>query len=345
MTAVIIPAYQPDTKMLDLLCELKKHELKLLIVDDGSKEKYDDIFEKASEYGVVIRSSQNEGKGAALKKGFKALREIFPDCNNFITADADGQHSVNDIMRVKHELDTGAQFVLTVRNLSGKIPAKSKIGNDLSRWIYTLLTGHYFPDNQSGLRGFNVNNIDWLVKVKGEKYDYEMNMLYCADKQSIPITTISIETIYIDGNKSSHFDPIKDTLRIYKLLFSSAWASFAGFLLLEILIMISSIIYGYDYIHITVHSAMMASVLLSILLNRFVVFRNFNYRDGRRSFIRAIIKSLAFFAGCILIKNYLPRLPLFAAYNLFYIISLPIEYFMFKLMRLAKYNDINKEQE
>ncbi len=345
MTTVIIPAYQPDAKMLDLICELKKHELEVIIIDDGSKEKYADIFTKASEYGKVIHLEQNGGKGAALKKGFNSLREIYPDCDNFITADADGQHSVKDILRVKKELDEGAQFVLTVRNLSGKIPPKSKIGNNLSRWVYTLLTGHYFPDNQSGLRGFSVDNIEWLTKVRGEKYDYEMNMLYCADKQSIPITTISIETIYIDGNKSSHFDPIKDTLRIYKLLFSSAWASFAGFILLEILMLISSLLYGYDYIHITLHSSMMASVLLSILLNRFLIFKDFNYSDGRRSFLRAILKSLVFFAGCILIKHYIPRLPLFAAFNLFYLISLPVEYLLFKLNRLAKYNDINKEQK
>jgi len=273
MTAIVIPAYKPDNAMIGLLQELKKNQLPILVIDDGSGDEYKEVFTKAENYATVIHSEHNQGKGAALKKGFSILKETFPQCTNFITADADGQHSVKDILRVKDELETGAEFVLTVRNLSRKIPFRSKIGNDLSRWIYTILTGHYFPDNQSGLRGFDIKNIPWLLKVKGDKYDYEMNMLYTADKQSIPITTIAIEAIYIDGNKSSHFNPIADTVRIYKRLFSSAIASFIGFGVMELLFLFFSIIYDYDYIYITVHSATMAALLVNRLVNRFIIFR------------------------------------------------------------------------
>lgn len=344
MTAIVIPAYKPDNTMIGLLQELKENQLPVLVVDDGSGDEFKEVFKKAEEYAAVIHSEHNQGKGAALKKGFSVLKETYPQCTNFITADADGQHSVKDILRVKSELEQGAEFVLTVRNLSRKIPFRSKIGNDLSRWVYTILTGHYFPDNQSGLRGFGIDNIPWLLNVAGDKYDYEMNMLYTADKQSIPITTISIEAIYIDGNKSSHFNPLLDTFRIYKRLFSSAVASFIGFGIMELLFLYFSLRYGYDYIYITAHSATMAALLANILINKFIVFRKFNYRDGRRAFLHAILRSILYFAGVIVVHNFLPMIPLFASFNIFVLILVPIEYNVIKNIRIAKYRDINKEQ-
>ena len=237
MEIVLIPALQPDEKLLTLLEALQAQKLQAVVIDDGSGDAYDEIFQAAEQYGAVVRRlAHNRGKGGALKYGLQQIMQLFPACSGVITADADGQHRINDIRAVQQELQRGAAFVLTVRNLRGKIPKKSKLGNTLSRYVYTVFTGHYFADNQSGLRGFSAEQFNWLLLVPGEKYDYELNMLCYADKQAVPITTISIEAIYIDGNRSTHFDALRDTFRIYRLLLRSVWASFAGVLLTEVLV-------------------------------------------------------------------------------------------------------------
>ena len=165
------------------------------------------------------------------------------------------------IVKIAKLLEKGSSIVVSIRIMTGKIPARSMFGNVLSRWIYTLLTGHHLLDNQSGLRGFSVSHIDWLLDVAGEKYDYEMNVLYYADKQRIVMDTIPIEAIYIDGNKSSHFSPVKDTLRIYKQLFTSARASLMATAICGAFALFVSFFLDYKMCMVTV-PALLVSVFL-----------------------------------------------------------------------------------
>ncbi len=340
---VIIPAYNPDDRLETFVDEIHEHGLGIIVVNDGSRQGCDGVFKRVGEKAVVINVEKNGGKGRALKRGMGELLKIFPDCKRFITADADGQHKTEDILRVLSELKTGAEFVLTVRSFKGDIPPRSKFGNDLSRVIYTVLTGHYFRDNQSGLRGFTVNNIEWLVRVDGEKYDYEMNMLYVADKQAVPITTISIEALYIDGNKSSHFDPVRDTLRIYKRLFKSAWVSFVTFAVYQEIIFVLGLIFGYRFLQFTVPLAGATSAGLCFIFNRFIAFRRFKYRDWIRMIGFTVVRFMMLTGGCLFASYATPNLPMFIAFNITLIISVPLEYYVRKLMHVARYNDINKE--
>ncbi len=340
---VIIPAYQPDKALVNLVNEINESGFGIIVVDDGSGKDYKNIFEQIEDKSHVITLEKNAGKGAALKSGFAAVKSVFPDCRHIITSDADGQHKIEDIIRVKEELANQSEMVLTIRKRKGKIPFRSKIGNDLSKFVYTILTGHYFFDNQSGLRGFSAKHIDWLCMVKGEKYDYELNVIYYADKQAVPITTIAIEAVYIDDNKSSHFEPLKDTLRIYKLLFSSAWVSFVSALLCEILIVLSGIFFGNRLIYLTVPSAGVIAAFFSVIINRFIAFRNFKYGDGTRAVIFTIIRFVAYTLMCMLISLILPRIPLFVSFNIVVIILTPLRYYAHKAVHLARYRDINKE--
>ena len=343
MEVVIIPAYEPDEKLIDICREISEAGLSILVVDDGSGEKYADIFSRAGEYAKVTGFKENHGKGAALKLGFSQLLEYYPECTHFITADSDGQHKALDIIRVRDELINGAHMVLSVRRLRDKIPARSKFGNDLSKVVYTTLTGHYFTDNQSGLRGFSACDTEWLCKVPGERYDYEMNMLYYADKQAIPITTIQIEAIYIDGNSSSHFRPVPDTVRIYKSLFKSAAATFITALLCEILVLAASLAFKGEYIYFIIPSIGAFCALVSILLNKFIFFRNVRYGDGFRTIIYTIFRYGAYTVLCMLLKFILPGLPLFWNFNIVVLISFPFEYLIRKGIHASAYKDFNKE--
>ena len=327
---VLIPAYKPDEEMCSLAKDLNTRGFDVLIVNDGSGAEYDETFNTASQYATVISHEQNKGKGRALKTGMEYIQKNCPECVFFITADADGQHRADDIVRVKEELKNGAPFVLTTRLLGRNIPKRSKFGNDLSRVIYTLSTGRYFKDNQSGLRGFSAQNIDWLLKVKGEKYDYEMNMLYYASKQAIPVTTLDIDAVYIDGNKSSHFNPVKDTVRIYRLLFSSAKASIITAILAQIAIFVCALVTDVPYDSIYVVTAGLGAAVTAYFINRFFVFSNVDFRDGGRSMLFTLFRYMLYGLGTAVITSFLPFIPLFIAFNFCALLGLPIRYFAHK---------------
>lgn len=332
MSVVVIPAYQPDEQLIGLVERLHEQNFSVLVVNDGSDETYDKIFTAITDKAKIINSPKNEGKGAALKRGFAAIKEHFPTCEEFITADADGQHKVEDIIRAQQTLKSGKDFVLTVREFQKNMPFRSKFGNDLSRIVYTVMNGHYFDDNQSGLRGFAVKHIDWLLRVKGDKYDYEMNMLCYADKQGIKITTLPIKAIYIDGNKSSHFNPVADTLRIYKRLFSSVWPSCLGVAIWQALTMVATIIFGYEYSVITIPTAVMIGAFITFLTQKFLVFSKVTYKDGMRILCFSVIRATAYTILVEVITLFTTSIPMVISVNIAALLMLFVEYQVHKLM-------------
>ena len=167
-----------------------------------------------------------------------------------------------------------------------------------------------------------------------------MKGLYYADKQGIQITTIPIDALYIDNNSSSHFNPVKDTLRIYARLFYSARITFASWLIMEKMLLFVSIFLGYTDTHITIPTIGSIGVVFNILLNKFVVFKGFHYKDLMRTIIYTILRFACYNLGVLFFKFYVPGVPLFIAFNLFVIICIPAEYLIHKLLYLSKYNDI-----
>ena len=335
MDIVLIPAFEPDSQLIGIANQLSEEGFKVLVVDDGSGEKYADIFEEVRKYATVITKEKNCGKGAALKTGMRYIKENLPECENFITCDADGQHKIEDVLRVRDKLHSGQKFVLTVRNPKRGIPLRSKVGNSLSRFVYALLANRYLSDNQSGLRGFSKIHIDWLIKVENDKYDYEMNVLYYASKKGIYIATLPIEAIYIDNNQSSHFSPIADTVRIYRSLFKLARGTFIAFLLSEAIIITASLIFGYKYITISVPGAAAISYLVNILLNKFFIFKTTPCYDYWTTLIYTVIEYFAYMLGCMLFMFALPEIPLWLAFNITYLVGIPLRYFLHKFIFVA----------
>ena len=232
--AVLIPAYQPDSVLISLVQALHRENFRLIVTDDGSGPAYADIFSALLPYAEVLTCPENRGKGRALKCALRHLAADPQGCRAFITADADGQHTVADILRVREALLSGSRFVLTTRTLHGKsVPLRSRVGNDLSRFFFSLAAGCFLKDNQSGLRGFSTDCLPWLTEIGGEKYDYEMNVLLYAARQELSITQLPIETVYLDGNQSSHFDPLRDTLRIYRRMLDTARGSVLAWLMIR----------------------------------------------------------------------------------------------------------------
>ena len=335
MDAVLIPAYEPDHQLITLAQNLRDAGLAVVIVDDGSGEKYEDIFFAVKKNAHVLTHAKNKGKGAALKTGMTYIRDHMPEIDHFITCDADGQHRVEDVVRVSKMLQAGHKFVLTMRRQKKDIPLRSKVGNAMSRVVYALLTKRYLSDNQSGLRGFSRVHIDWMAQVEKDNYDYEMNVLYYAAKKGIRISTILIEAIYIDNNQSSHFQPVKDTVRIYRSLFKLAIGLFIGFASAELWVIAASILFGYHHLMVTVPSAGALAYLVNIIVSQCFMFRNTRCYDQLTLLIHQIISYSLYALGCLLFSLALPQIPLWVAFNLVFLICLPLRYWLHKFTFIA----------
>ena len=215
---ILIPAYEPDDKLITLLKTISK-DIDIVIVNDGSNNQYDEIFKAAKEYAHVIQYHDNMGKGYALKEGIKYINDNYHDYV-IVTVDADGQHKITDAIKLceyaKEHRDT---LVLGKRTWDKTMPLRSRIGNTITRKVFHLKTGLKIYDTQTGLRAFSNELVDYVLSTPGDRYEYEMNMLLDLKSHHIKHHEIPIETIYIDHNKSSHFNSIKDSYIIYKEIF------------------------------------------------------------------------------------------------------------------------------
>lgn len=216
---VIIPALNPDEKLISLVEELQKKDLHPIVVDDGSGAEYAAIFDfLKSKYACdICTHPSNCGKGRALKTGIRFLLDTYPDSPGFVTADADGQHVVGNIWEIAGALSQNPHaLVLGVRNFEEKgIPFRSRFGNIMTSSVFRAATGIRCQDTQTGLRGIPMRYAEMCLALTGEGYEYEMNMLMTFAENKISFKQVPIETIYIENNRASHFNPIKDSVRIY----------------------------------------------------------------------------------------------------------------------------------
>lgn len=224
---VVIPALNPDGKLLSLAEELRTAgSCDIVVVDDGSSGEAQPIFDRLErEYGcAVARHEKNLGKGEAVKTGIRLALSCFLQTEGIVTADADGQHLAADIMRVAGAVVANPdKLTLGIRDLTGEnVPFKSRWGNRITSMVFYLSTHIRCPDTQTGLRGIPSSLLDFCLAVPGTRYEYEMNMLTEAAKKSIPLHLIRIETVYLDNNRASHFDPFRDSMRVYGRFLRSA---------------------------------------------------------------------------------------------------------------------------
>lgn len=217
LNIILIPAYEPDDNLIKLVKKLSKENLNIVIVDDGSGINYAQIFDKCKDYAKVISYVINEGKGYALKTGFKYIKDNYQEPYIIVTMDCDGQHTIKDAKKLIKEVSQNKDiFLLGKRIRDGEIPLRSRIGNSITRFVYRITTGLDVYDTQTGLRAFSNELIDYMINIEGNRYEYEMNVLLRCAKDKIKIKEIVIDTIYIDNNSASHFNGLKDSYRIYK---------------------------------------------------------------------------------------------------------------------------------
>ena len=228
---VLIPAYKPDDRLTELVRELKEKSLDVLLVDDGGGKTFKKIFDDCRALGAEVAvHAVNQGKGRALKTGINAALLLWPDLSGIVTADADGQHTPTDILRLIEAMDQHENtLVLGSRAFTGNVPFKSLWGNRITRAVYALASGVKVGDTQTGLRGLPRCALEEMIRIDGERYEYEMNVLLKIRDMNLGVFEVPIETIYINDNAGSHFNPVRDAIRIYMVIFKYMFSAIASF--------------------------------------------------------------------------------------------------------------------
>ena len=228
---ILIPAYEPDEKLIELLKELQLKKLDMVVVDDGSGKDYKKIFDKANKYAHVLQYETNKGKGHALKTGLNYIKETFEKDYIVVTMDSDGQHTVKDAMNLADYIEKHPKEVAIGKRKrdTGNVPLRSKFGNGMTRFVYKVVTGVSLYDTQSGLRCFSDKLTDLMLSIKGNRYEYEMNVILECPRRRIKLHEIEIATIYIENNAGSHFKPLRDSWRIYKQILKFSLSSLVCF--------------------------------------------------------------------------------------------------------------------
>ncbi|MGY2066280.1 glycosyltransferase [Blastococcus sp. SYSU DS0619] len=284
---VLIPAYQPDGRLPDVVDALRAADpgIRLVVVDDGSGPEYAHVFGAVRAMGCrVLEHPVNRGKGAALRTGFSFVARNWPG-EDVVCADSDGQHGPIDILRVADRVAGGGSMVLGARQFVGDVPARSRFGNAATRMLFRLATGRRLQDTQTGLRGYPAALLPWLVAVPGDRFEYELVALLQAARRGLAIEEIEIATIYLEGNASSHFRPLVDSLRVYAPLMAFLLSSFGAFLVDTVALLTLHALTG--TLLLSVLGARAVSSTLNFLVNRRVVFGT---APDRRTFGAAAVR-------------------------------------------------------
>lgn len=296
---VLIPAYEPNERLIKLIHELKAIcNYNIVIVDDGSGDNYKDIFTRAAYNGCTVLTHEvNKGKGQALKTGFNYIKET-TEKEGVICADCDGQHLPKDIIKIGETISKHHNsIILGTRRFIGNVPFRSSFGNSITRTVFSFASGTKVYDTQTGLRGFYTDMLQWLCGISGQRFEYEMNMLLEAVSSGYGFHEVDINTVYLEENKASHFHALKDSVRVYlpilKFSLSSVLSAILDFVLLGIIQYYTSSLFT------AVVGARICSAIFNYTINRVYVFSKFKNSSIKKSLPRYFILVVI-----ILLTNY-----------------------------------------
>lgn len=287
--AIVIPTLEPTVSLISYVHNLQNHGFfNIIIVNDGSSPEYDKTFQEISRFDgcKVISYAKNRGKGHALKTGYLYISNHLEHCTHTITVDSDGQHAVEDVRQLADKLlTTSGTLLLGGRDFSQPdVPFKSRFGNRTSSAMFRLFHGTWLPDTQTGLRGFDASLLPLMLSIEGERFEYEMAVLTTFAQEKRPIQTTTIQTIYLEGNKSTHFRPLADSFQVMSVLLqqlarfalSSGLSFLVDYGLAWVLLtqLTSFVTNDYLRIGISLVVARVVSLLVNYRLNKQFVFQD-----------------------------------------------------------------------
>lgn len=286
--AIVIPTLNPAEELIKLVDLLGKtcdfHEI--IIVDDGSDAACNKIFETASKFPFcrILHHPRNLGKGAALKTAFRDYLSRHPDGIGCVTTDDDSQHTVEDIQRIAEAFESDpASLHLGCRDFNGSdVPWKSKFGNKLTRSLFRLLAGINIADTQTGLRAIPAEVMIDSLAIRGNRFEFETEMLLRVQKNDTSFREVPIQTVYHHNNRGTRFHPLVDSMRIYRVLFRHILHQLFRFLLSSISSALIDLLLFALLVHLFSGKVKQSALLLSgICIAARIISATWNYLVNR----------------------------------------------------------------
>ncbi len=222
---IVLPSLNPDEKFNAVVDGLVSAGFAdIVIVNDGSDADHQAPFTRAKALpGVTVLVHEvNMGKGRALKDAFDFVRTSRPRSQGVVTIDGDGQHLLEDIIACAQAmLDQKDKVIMGCRDFNAPdIPPRSRGGNKVTSALFLFGCGIRLSDTQTGLRAIPRQYLEDFAQIKGERFEYETNMLLQMKRMNIEFIEVPIATVYEGDNEGSHFRPIVDSFKIMKLIFT-----------------------------------------------------------------------------------------------------------------------------
>ncbi len=275
---IIVPSLDPDKKLELVVKSLQKVGFSnILLIDDGSEINNKHHFEKLKVESncILLTHDVNKGKGRALKTGFNYALQNIKNFKAVITVDGDNQHKADDVLKIAQNIEINS-ITLGVRTFDKgvDIPWRSRAGNIASAFAFRIISGNNINDTQTGLRGFHIENLQDIINVDGERFEYEMNVLLHLKKLNITPIQIPIKTIYINENETSHFNPILDSFKVFKTILSFLGSSILCFLIdIGLYSFIIYVIYKGNFLSQHIFLATLCSRIISSVINFIINYK------------------------------------------------------------------------
>jgi len=207
----LIPAYNETPHIASVVTGALAH-LPVLVVDDGST---DDTAARARASGAaVLRQTPNQGKGAALRTGFR--QAIHEGYDAVLTLDADRQHDPTEIPKFLHAYNTGhANLIIGQRDFT-QIPPTRRLANSLGQWSFSWALGQYIPDNQCGYRVVDRQLMEAMLASSERGFEFEVEMIVICVERGLMLDWVPIRTIY--AGQRSHINNLEHTLNFLRML-------------------------------------------------------------------------------------------------------------------------------
>jgi glycosyltransferase involved in cell wall biosynthesis len=213
--AALIPCYFEERHIRDVAARTRAQLDNVLVVDDGSTDRTSD---EARETGAeVIRHEKNQGKGAAIKTGLRALTSR-EGLDWILILDGDGQHLPEEIPHFFAAANEHDASMIVGNRMSDtrKMPLVRRLTNRTMSGLISAIAGQRIPDSQCGFRMFRKDLAAAFVDMTSSNFDFESEMLAIAARRGVKIAAATISTVY--GDERSKIHPIRDTVRFFKLL-------------------------------------------------------------------------------------------------------------------------------
>jgi len=222
--AILIPSYNEGNRIGSVIKKCCSYSQDIIIVNDGSTDNTVEVLKEfenlKNKKVIIITHPANKGKGEALKTGFSFI--INNNYSGVITIDADNQHDTGQIIDFLNEIKKNEPDMIVGSRFSDTkgMPFIRRFVNYFTSWIISNIAGKKIEDVQSGYRFIKIDVLK-NIKLETKNFDTEPEILMKAGWFNYKITNIPIKTIYHVEEFKSHVNPVKDTIKFFKLVFIS----------------------------------------------------------------------------------------------------------------------------